>query len=148
MSRFVFDDTARFFRDSTLYQNLYQVLPQCRKDIVYDWSYSSGIVSIGFTDSQPCMSGEPSRLDEGIIIREQNQNFLNSGEAEFKGQWDAINKFVDINAGGPGITGWNQFDMTWSDIVFAKDSINITGTFSELERNTPLPKFSIQFLPI
>ena len=147
LNRFVFDDTTRFFKDSTLVENLFEVLPQCRKDITYKWSYSSGIVYIDYIDPQPCNPDEDTMLDEGLILRNQGDDFLISGEAEFKGQWDAVNKLLNIDAGGPGITGWNDFDMRWNSILLAKDSVNIEGSFPSLNRDNPLPGFSLQFVP-
>ncbi|MEQ9440817.1 MAG: hypothetical protein RIG62_17350 [Cyclobacteriaceae bacterium] len=148
LSRFNFSDTTRFFRDSTLVQDLFSSLPMCRRNISYEWSYLAGIVYIDFIDPQPCSAGESTRIDEGLILRDQSNPFLNTGTAEFKGQWAAVNKLLNINAGGMGITGWNEFDMHWSTIMLTKDSINIEGAFSNLNRDVPLPSFSLQFVPI
>lgn len=148
LSRFVFDDSARFFSDSASVKDLYEKLPQCRRDITYEWSYFSGIVYIDYLDPEPCVLDEARTLSEGIIIREQDSNILVSGRAEFKGQWDAINKLLNLGIGGPGVTGWNDYDMEWNTIVLAKDSISIDGSFANLNRDVPLPNFSLQFVPI
>ena len=147
LSRFVFDDTARFFRDSTLYKNLYDSLRPCRENITYEWWASPAFVNIRFNDSQPCSPNEPRTLNEGLSLAYTDNSFLMSGEAAFD-NWNAVNKFLDLNVGGPGITGWNEYDMEWDSIVLTKDSINVEGSFSNLNRNVPLPNFRLQFVPI
>ncbi len=127
--------------DSVKFIDLYEQLPDCRKDDSYEWKfeYSNGNI-ISYNNMDECDGDKLSEYPRLLSIQLDDER--DAGEVTFK-DVAGVNRFFGFYL-EPFGSGYTSYQMQWQFTYLSKDSINIRVEFPNKQA---FPEMNLQFIP-